>query len=394
MKKILFVIESLAVGGAEKSLLSLLSNLDYTKYEVYLQLFAYEGLLQQFLPDKVNLLPRLPFFSYCKGGFFSSERRRGYLWSRVSYSLRIRRGQLDDADKAVDLWRSASRCFTVDENHYDIAIAYAQGGPTFYVADCVKAEKKYAWINVSYRPLHKNIDFIKQRYQNFDKVVCVSEKAGEIYKEVFQEEEQNIRIIRDIIDRDLIEKMSMDNSEALMEMKCNDRIKLLTVGRLNHQKGYDLAVEAADILKLHGIKFKWFVLGEGALRSEIQKKIENNQLQDYFVLLGNKANPYPYYKNADFYVHTARFEGFGIAIAEARILNVPVVTTNFDAVYMQMINEENGLVVDMNPVAIATGIERLIKEKEVYNHIAEYLKREKKGNIEEIDKFYALIEER
>ncbi len=91
------------------------------------------------------------------------------------------------------------------------------------------------------------------------------------------------------------------------------------------------------------------------------------------------------------YVQTSRFEGFGLAIAEARMLNTPVVTTKFDAVYNQMIHEKNGLVVDMNPEAVAEGILRLINEPELRQSIIHYLKQEKKGNTEEIEKFYQFI---
>ena len=92
-------------------------------------------------------------------------------------------------------------------------------------------------------------------------------------------------------------------------------------------------------------------------------------------------------------MQTSRFEGFGIAIAEARMLNKPIVTTRFDAVFNQMIDGKNGLVVDMNAEAVAGGILRIIEDKKLTNRIVQYLKSEKKGNIEELDKFYNLINE-
>ena len=85
---------------------------------------------------------------------------------------------------------------------------------------------------------------------------------------------------------------------------------------------------------------------------------------------------------------TSKFEGYGLAIAEARMLNKPVVTTCFDAVYNQMIQEKNGLVTDMNGASIADGIERLIQHPNLKSEIIEYLKKEKKGNVEEIKRFY------
>ena len=168
-------------------------------------------------------------------------------------------------------------------------------------------------------------------------------------------------------------------------------LRLLTVGRLANQKGYDIALKACKILKDKGINFRWYSLGIGPLKSEIEEYIRKNNLEEHFILLGVRANPYSYIKDCDIYVQTSKFEGFGLAIAEARMLNKPVVTTRFDAVYNQMIDRKNGLVFDMDAQGVANGILELINNKELKNEIVEYLSKEKKGNIEELDKFYKLI---
>ncbi|MBR2726886.1 MAG: glycosyltransferase [Solobacterium sp.] len=198
-------------------------------------------------------------------------------------------------------------------------------------------------------------------------------------------------VIRDMMDGTLISKMAGTISDVGSEMKF-DGTRLLTVGRLAKQKGYDIMLDACEILKNRGLSFKWFILGKGYLEEDIRKTITEKQLDDYVVLLGARANPYPYFKQADIYVQTSRFEGFGIALAEARILNIPVVTTAFDAVYTQMVNGENGLVVAVNANAVADGIERLMTDQVLYNHIKDYQSKEKKGNTEELKRFYELIE--
>ena len=170
-----------------------------------------------------------------------------------------------------------------------------------------------------------------------------------------------------------------------------DGIKILTIGRLAHQKGYDLALDACERLIKKGLKFKWYVLGKGPLRKDMEKEIINRGLDKHFVLLGVKANPYPYIRGADIYVQTSKYEGFGLAIAEARMLNVPVVTTKFDAVYNQMVDGKNGLVVDMNGDSVYRGIMNYITNPSLKDSVINYLKTEKKGNVEEINKFYELI---
>ena len=94
----------------------------------------------------------------------------------------------------------------------------------------------------------------------------------------------------------------------------------------------------------------------------------------------------------DIYVQPSRHEGFGLTIAEARILNRPVVCTNFEGCTMQIVNEKNGLITSFNPEDIADAIERLLNDKTLYSNIQKYLRNEKKGNLEEIEKFYELIE--
>ena len=167
----------------------------------------------------------------------------------------------------------------------------------------------------------------------------------------------------------------------------------MTAGRLNKpQKGYDLALEAAKILRNRGVQFRWYAIGDGPYRGEMERFIAENQLQEHFILLGFTANPYSYMRQCDIYVQTSRHEGFGLTIAEARILNRPVVCTNFEACTMQMIDGKNGLITSFDPNDIADAIERLMKDKQLYTDIQKYLKTEKKGNVEEIENFYQLIE--
>ena len=135
------------------------------------------------------------------------------------------------------------------------------------------------------------------------------------------------------------------------------------------------------------------MLGDGN-RVPIEKDIADYDLDGHFTLLGAKENPYPYMKAADIYVQTSRFEGYCLTLAEARMLDIPCVTTNFDVVYAQMVDGENGLVVDMTAEAVAEGIVRLATDSELYQHIQRYLTNEKKGNVEEIEKFYRLVEEK
>ena len=397
MKKesILFVIDSLHCAGAEKSLTTLLSLLDYSKYDVDLQLFGYGGALEELVPKEVNILKPMEYIKFSslstKNAVIKSLKNMNFkmLSSRLKFSLAIRKDNYSNAQKARVYWQKVSNVIENNNKEYDIAISYAQGVPTFYVAEKVCAKKKLAWVNVSYKLEDEDRAFQEQFYDKYNKIVAVSDSAKNVFLETFNKYNDKLEIIYDINDADFIKKMSVQGQSY------NDNytgLRILTIGRLDNQKGYDMALEACKILKEKGIEFKWYSLGMGPLKEEIEKYINENNLENNFKLLGVKSNPYPFIRDCDIYVQTSRFEGFGIAIAEARMLNKPVVTTRFDAVYNQMKDRKNGLVVDMNSQGIVNGILEVINNKELTNEIISYLKTEKKGNTEELEKFYKLIE--
>lgn len=397
-KKLLFVIDSLPCAGAEKSLITLLSNLDYEKYEVDLQLFAYGWTLDELVPKQVNFLSPLTYSNYSNQGLKQmllqcrSLKQFKMVLARLKYSLAIRKGELTNAQMARIYWESVGPVIENNQKGYDVAISYAQGIPTFYVAEKIQAKKKYAWVNVSYSLDEREKHFQEVYYKQYDNIVAVSESAEEIFLGSFSQFKSKMKIIYDLNDFEMIKSMSQLSPEFKLESD-SDEIKLLTIGRLNHQKGYDIALEACRLLKEKGFLFKWYVLGKGSLYEEIKQTIQDYGIENEFILLGITANPYPIIEQCDIYVQTSKFEGYGLAIAEARILNKPVVTTCFDAVYSQMIQEKNGLVMDMNGASIAEGIERLIREPQLRLEIIEYLNQEKKGNVEEIQRFYDLLEE-
>ena len=394
MKKVLFVIDSLHCAGAEKSLTTLLSLLDYSKYDVDLQLFGYGGALEELVPKEVNILKPMEYIKFSslstKNAVIKSLKNMNFkmLSSRLKFSLAIRKDNYSNAQKARVYWQKVSNVIENNNKEYDIAISYAQGVPTFYVAEKVCAKKKLAWVNVSYKLEDEDRVFQEQFYDKYNKIVAVSDSAKKIFLETFPKYTDKLEIIYDINDADFIKKMS-DQGQSYNDNYTG--LRILTIGRLANQKGYDIALEACKILKEKGIEFKWYSLGMGPLKEEIEKYINENNLENNFKLLGVKSNPYPFIRDCDIYVQTSRFEGFGIAIAEARMLNKPVVTTRFDAVYNQMIDRKNGLVVDMNAESVVNGILELIQDKKITNEIIEYLKKEKKGNTEELEKFYKLI---
>ena len=389
-KQLLFVINEMGCGGAEKSLLSLLTAFDFEKYDVDLQMFSVGGMFLKLLPTGINILGKIEYMAYCDEKSLLGTYKPSFVFSRLSSSiaLRINRKRRKFHD-AQCFWKYAEKRIRPLEKEYDAAIAWGQGNPTHFVAAKTKAKKKIAFINADYSGMGHNRDFDDRYYKEYDYIAAVSDELCGMIKKVFPEFAEKICTVYDINNADIIEKMA---SEENPFADVREKVKIVTVGRLVKPKGYDIAVEAAKTLRDKGVSFVWYFVGGGPEMTAIKESVKANGLESIVFPVGEKENPYAYMKNADIYVQTSRREGYCLTLYEARVLNKPCVSTCFDVVYNQLTDGENGIITEMNGEAVAMGILKLIKSDELRNYIVENVKNEKKGNIEEIGKLYELIE--
>lgn len=386
-KQILFVIDSLDCGGAEKSLVSLLQVIEPSRYDIDLLILDHnrekrKGLFEKYIPEGINVLD---FHLFGKSLFELIRKFFHYL--RLSPQLRL----IHSRHGTEVYWRSAHFDYKRLEKHYEVAIAYQQGIPTFYVASKVNADKKIAWINANLYNEGYDMNYCKPFYEKMDKVVAVSSGLVTILSERSPWIKDKLVCIYDIVNPALIKQMAQEPIDD--ERFSGEEIKLVTVGRLAPPKNHLLAVHTARILRDKNVKFKWYFVGDGPTRGSIEKSINEYGLQNHVILLGLKGNPYPFIQNADIYVQTSSHEGFCLTLAEARVLCRPIVSTNFDVVYDQIVDYQNGLIADMNPESVASKVLELINNQTLRQQIIENLKKEKNTTSKtEIEKFYQLIE--
>jgi glycosyltransferase involved in cell wall biosynthesis len=380
-KRILFIIDSLNCGGAEKSLISLLPLLDYDRLDVILLIFKRGGVFEKYIPSQVRVIGHELYGS----GFWGRIRR---MIHQVNFSYQLRYGKKRHG--AETHWRAMSKVIKPLEGRYDVAIAYQQGMPTFFLATNIEADKKIAWINADVFEAGYQMDYCKQFYNQMDAIVAVSQKLLEKLSTQTPWMKDRLRCIYDIINPDVIRQLAQETVYDMIP--AGGEMSIVTVGRLTRPKNHLMAADAARILKEKGQNFKWYFVGEGEMRQPIEEKVSELELQDNIVMLGMKENPYPYMAKADIYVQTSTFEGFGMTIAEAKILHRPVVSTNFDVVYDQITDRENGLIADMTPESVASKILELTQNKELRSHIVSNLEKENNiTSITEVGKFHALI---
>ena len=345
-KRVLFMMDSLTCGGAEKSLVSLLPLLDYDKIDVTLMLVERGGLFECYVPKQVKVVT-LPQPTGLR-----------MKWASIRCSLQLRFNKIFGKKEhgAETIWKYIDNAFPALKDSYDYAFAYQQGFPTYYIANKVHAIKKYSWVNVDMMKAGYNVNFNAVVYDKYTNIIGVSDAVHiDLVNQGYVSDASKVITIYDILNPQLIRKMSQesgfdDNFKG---------IRLVTVGRMTPQKSYDLAVLAAEELRKRGYKFRWSFVGDGISRSLIEKMIAERNLEGYIELLGEQANPYPYMAACDVYVQTSSFEGFGLTVTEARILGKAEVCTNFPSAYNQITDGETGLICEMNPKAVADKIELL-----------------------------------
>lgn len=357
-KQVLFMIDSLTCGGAERSLVSLLPCLDFDKIDVDLLLVGRGGIFEKYVPGEVNIV------SFNPGCVTLSQKLRLRLGRFLfSISLRINRFRKHPMNSPHIEWLTCGSAYQPLEKEYDVAVAYQQGFPCYYIMEKVKARHKLSWINVDIYNTRHRPSFIKPFYDRYDKVITVSDA---MYKKFINNgliSKNKLNCVYDIVNVDLIRKQSL---EALSFPITPSTTTIVTVGRLiQKNKGQDMAIRAARILKERGYSFKWIFVGDGPDRDSLSRQIKDYGVSENVVIAGQQPNPYPFIKAADVYVQTSRYEGFGLTITEAKLLAKPVVTTNFPSAYDQITHEENGLIVEMDPEAIAEGIIRIIEDREL-----------------------------
>ena len=174
----------------------------------------------------------------------------------------------------------------------------------------------------------------------------------------------------------------------------NDTFKgtrILTIGRLDYQKGYDLAVKICSKLKNDKYNIRWYACGEGNSRNEIEKLIKKYNLENEFILLGNQANPYGYLKDCDLYVQTSRYEGYCTTTNEARVFGKAIITTNVSGADEQFENDKTGLITEITIDSVYKNIKYLLENPDRKEYIENNLKKTFKEEETDIKKLTTLF---
>lgn len=391
MKKVLIVMTSLYNGGAERSLVNLLNEMDPDKYHIDLLLFKRSGMFLAQVPSWVNILETPEDLKALYTPEILSTKSVSKILSRyigtavsqlLTSNLRERKGMR---------WKYFySHKIDKLQGHYDVALAYISGEILYYVSEKVEADKKLVWIHNDYREAQHPKKYDLPHLEKMDNILSISDSCVDILKKEFPQLEDKILMIPNITSSAVVHNRAR---EFYPNEYDEQKFKILSIGRFFPQKGFDIAIDAAKLLCDRGVDFSWYIIGEGEEREKIEKQIKENNVGNFVKLLGSKENPYPYIKNCDLFAQTSRYEGKSVVLDEAKILAKPILVTNYPTVADQIDKNIEGYIVDLNAKAVADGIELLMKESEMISIFNENLSKREYGNQEVVKSYYDLIDQ-
>lgn len=365
-KKILFSCYGLGIGGIEKCLVNLVNVLPEDRYDVDILLMNPEYAFRDQLRRPVRFLPMFDYVANVHDTM-PEVRRRGGLLRNLGLFLRWCLFRLE-----LKFGRKPWRCFRPLPEHYDVAVAYSQNDlSAYYVIDKVKADRKVFWYhNGAYERGGWQYQRDRAYYPRFDHAVAVSTDCANVLRERFDFEPDRLIVLRNICDAAAIRT----RAGAFVPDSFRDGpFHIVTVGRMTVEKGAPLAVEACRLLRDQGLDICWHWVGDGNQSDAVRKTIAQYGLQTCFLLEGNQENPYPYIQNAHIYVQPSHYEAYSTTVTEARVLCSPIVTTDVGGMRDQLTDGENGLIVPIDPEAIARAVQQLLTDEALRSSFTERL---------------------
>ena len=392
MKKVAIVTRKLVTGGVEKALINMLKEMDKEKYDITLYLMGRGGELEKELPQYVRIKNIYWEESSFKELFIKDIKRGKVLKSLKTLKYSIKSIWSLNHDNYFKYEYFLSKIIDKPQEIYDLVISYHAPAtfPVIYSIDFIKSRKSILWIHGDTSACKKELENYIEYYNKYDKIFCISNSIKNKLLEEYPFLESKTEVFYNIIDEDDVNKQSTMYDVFKDDYK---GMRLLTVGRIDDEKGQLIIPEVVKLLKENNVDIRWYCIGEGPLEDKLITKIEDYGLKEDIILLGKKDNPYPYFRNCDIYVQTSKHEGYGLTINEAKILNKPIITTNTVGGLEQIINNYNGLVVEYDEIKIYNAIKRLVNNKSEIEYYKNRLHEENNDKTKIIKKQMSKIDD-
>lgn len=345
-RRVLFLIESLAGGGAEKVLTTLVQHIDSSKFDVTVCVISGGGKYEQDVKSVAHYYPILS----------ATENYRGLmkLWYNLKYHL-------------IYDWLPLSLVYRLFvPKGSDVEVAFVEGFATKLMASSSnKKAKKIAWVHCDMardhwtRRIFKSDDVEYSCYKRFKQVVTMSNTQKHSLSRVYPQ--LDVKVCYNPIDSDQILTLSMQDADSVPPNI--DIIRLVSTGRLAPVKAFDRLLRIVKRLRQDNISCELWLLGDGTERNTLEQYVKENALEEVVKFWGFQSNPYKYLAQCDLFVCSSISEGFSTAITEALILGLPVVSTEVSGVREQLTNG-CGIITENDEEALYQGLKTVLDHPE------------------------------
>ncbi len=340
MKNVLIMTNNMNGGGAEHVLLTLLRHLPRSRYSIDLCLVYREGVLLDRLPSDLSI-------------------------SAIFEERTPESAECIRADEG-ELYQRAVR------RKYDIEIAFLEGNAVKIMSRSNNRDAvKIAWVHLDLsrehytKTVYKSTEQEKEAFLSFNHIFCVScAVLGGLERLFGPDLRERSYIVFNPIEHEEIMRLA-----EIVELQKHG-VTFCAAGRLEHQKAFNRLLSSAQRLRAEGFTFHIWLLGEGSLRSELERECDERMLTDIVDFLGYQMNPYPYIKQADAFVSTSRVEGLSMVIGEALVLRTPVIATNCNGQIEALQGGKYGFLVDNSESGVYKGMKAVLTGEYVGNELA------------------------
>ena len=338
MIKLLFYIETLSAGGAEKVLRNLVNAMDQSQFDITVQTTWREAQEQYLIP---GIRDR---YCFAKKNALTNFLYRAEAALGLLYPLHIR-------------------------GNYDIEAAYLECAPTKILAGSTnRRAKKLAWVHCDLQKAMADPTAFTEKtrawYRKFDRVICVSEHVRTSFHELFGSTVKTDILYNTVDHEEILEKAQLPLPDGIEKRK----FTAVILGRLTPPKKISRLLRAHSRLMQEGFDYDLWIVGEGEERRMLEDYIAKHHLEDSAKLLGFHENPYPFLQAADLLVCSSVYEGFSTFITEGLILGRPIVTTDCSGMRELLGDSEYGLITENDDDAFYEGMKRMLSDEALRAH--------------------------
>ena len=352
-KKILIRIGSLRHGGAEKVLVTFLKNLPKDKYEIDLLLNLYSGKYLSEVPDWINVI-------YLNKGEMITTNRIQDLPEKAFRVL---------YQKVLKKFPKLLYRTKLKNKIYDIEFAAIHGMRDEILNSPLKSSKKIVWIHNDLSEVKGYSEDEIKKFFGFDKILVISEKIKALFQNLAQNEAEKYKIERIYNPLDTDEILSKAE-KAVKNYHFDTTVPtFISVGTVFPQKGFDRLLKVHKKLLDEGLKHKILIVGDGYDFDNIKALKHSLNIDETATMLGFTDNPYPYFKNADFYILSSRYEGFPTVLFEAITLKKKIIATNVSGVIEMLNDGKYGIITENSEDGIYLGMKKAISDRNAFNEI-------------------------